>query len=196
MDDELPKYSVVDQYAAHRRSRRRNRTILAGVTALACLYFWTWTTPPALQQLTGSLLSQERLQDDYAVCAKLRKAPRDPSGPRARNARYVDGHKAVLIRNATVWTGDPAPGSSVEDVRAGKGHAWMSADVFMEFGLIKRVEAGIDAAGLEGDYEVFEANGRMLTSGIVVSISTWKMPQARSQASKPLWICLGRFLPR
>lgn len=172
MDDELPKYSVVDQYAAHRSTRRRNRMkIVAAVTALACLYFWTWTTPQALRQSTVSLLSQKRLRDDYATCAKLRTVPEGPSGARERSARYVDGHKAVLIRNATVWTGEPMSGTSVEDAYAGKGYAWMSADIFMEFGLIKRVETEIDEAALEGEYEVFEANGRMLTSGIVVGIA-------------------------
>lgn len=182
MDDELPKYSVVDQYANHRRTRRRNRTkIIAGVTALACLYFWTWTTPQTFRPSTVSLLSQERLNVDYATCAQLRKIPKDPSGPRERNARYVDGHKAVLIRNATVWTGEPTTAVSAEDSSAGHEYAWMNADVFMEFGLIKRVEAGIDEASLKGDYSVFEANGRMLTSGIVVSISTVKMRRAPSK---------------
>ena len=170
MDDELPKYSAVDQYATSLRSRRRRNRIqlLAGVTALACLWFWTWTTPQPLRQSSNSLLSKQRLQDDYATCTSLRKTPQDPSGLRERNARYVDGQRPVLIRNATVWTGDPVPGTSAEDARAGKRYAWMNADVFVEFGLIKRVEAGIEEAGLEGEYEVFEAEGRMVTSGIVV----------------------------
>lgn len=37
----------------------------------------------------------------------------------------------------------------------------------MEHGLIKRVEADIDPGSLSGDYDVFDAHGRQLTSGIV-----------------------------
>lgn len=168
MDDELPKYSVVDQYATHKTARRRNRIkLLAGLVCLSALFYLAYITPDSQKIPSGTLLSAKRLQDDYATCTKLRSKPQDPSGPRERNARYVDGHKAVLIRNATVWTGEPAPGTLPEDARAGKGSSWVSADVYMEYGLIKRVEAGINEASLHGEYKVYEARGRRLTSGIV-----------------------------
>ena len=93
--------------------------------------------------------------------------PQDPSGGRERSARYVDGHKPVLIRNATVWTGDPVAGTSPGDAHAGKGYQWISADVLLEYGLIKRVESGILDADLPDDCIIYNAKGRQLTSGIV-----------------------------
>lgn len=169
-EDELPKYSAVDQYATFRRSRRRHRRIkgLGALAFLACLFYYTaYCVPQPIKEPENILLSADRLQSDYATCAKLRSTPRDPSGPRERNGRYLDGHKAILISNATVWTGEPAGGTSLEDAHVGRGYSWITADVFLEHGLIKRVEAGIDRSDLSGDYDIYEAHGRMLTSGIV-----------------------------
>lgn len=167
-DDGLPKYSVVDQYARpHHRRRRKQVKTLAYLSVLVGIFYFAWTSPQSVQRQPTSLLSTARLQADYATCAKLRSVPQDPSGHRERNARYIDGHKAVLIRNATVWTGEPAAGTSEEDARAGKGYAWIAADVFLEHGLIKRVEAGIDETSLSGNYDTYDARGRQLTAGIV-----------------------------
>lgn len=167
-EDGLPKYTALDQYPpSHGRTRRRKVRRLLCLTLLVTIFYLAWTTQSTVQRQDQLFLSVQRLQDDYATCAKLRSTASDPSGHRERNARYIDGHKAVLIRNATVWTGEPAPGTSAEDAHNGKGYSWISADVFMEHGLIKRVEAGIDEASLSGEYDVYDARGRQLTSGIV-----------------------------
>lgn len=168
-EDGLPKYSAVDQYPRSRHHRRRqNRVkILAYLTALVCIVYFAWTTPQPLQHPEQSLLSSEKLQADFEKCIELRNTPQDPSGPRERNARYLDGHKPVLIRNATVWTGEPAAGTPPEEAHCGIGYSWNTADVFLEYGLIKRVESDIDVTSISGDYDVYEAHGRQLTSGIV-----------------------------
>ncbi|EOD49096.1 putative amidohydrolase family protein [Neofusicoccum parvum UCRNP2] len=114
-----------------------------------------------------STLSLERLQQDLATCAKLQRTPQDPSGHRDRNARYIDGHPPTLIKNATVWTGEPVPGTSAADARAGKGYGWVQADVLLSHGLIKTVGASIRADALADDVVVYEAGGRQLTAGIV-----------------------------
>jgi hypothetical protein len=128
---------------------------------------WNQQTPNVRLTSPHGILSVEKLREEHAICSKLRSVPQDPSGHRERNARYVDGHKPVLIRNATVWTGEPAAGTSSEDAHTGKGYQWISADVFMEYGLIKRVESGIRNADLPDDCIVYDARGRQLTSGIV-----------------------------
>jgi imidazolonepropionase-like amidohydrolase len=87
--------------------------------------------------------------------------------PREQNKRWVNTTKPLLIRNATIWTGEPATGTSEEDARAGKGWAWLSADVFVDNGLILRVEHNIRAHQIPDDTEVYDARGRQLTSGIV-----------------------------
>lgn len=176
----LPRYSAVDEVAKPRRSKiaksRRHKTqrqkvlrllVLVGISYLLYIYWRLESRDELVSTRTRHLLSTDRLLVDYDTCSKLRNVPHDPSSRRERSARYVDGHKAVLVRNATVWTGEPAAGTSLADARSGKGYSWIHADVLMEHGLIKRVESGITEDDLPSDCEIYEAKGRPLTSGIV-----------------------------
>jgi len=110
----------------------------------------------------------QKLQEGWETCGKLRQKPKDPIGEgRERNARYVDGQKPTLIRNATVWVGEPAKGTSADEARAGKGYSWTTADVFLQYGLIMKVEPEIATTSLPEDTIIWDAEGRQLTSGIV-----------------------------
>jgi hypothetical protein len=114
------------------------------------------------------LLSIEQLNADLQTCKKLRHKPQDPIGQgRERNTRYIDGGKPTLIKNATIWIGEPVKGTSEADAHAGKGWEWVSGDVLLEHGLIKKVESQIAASSLSDDTIVFDASGRLLTSGII-----------------------------
>ncbi|KAL1874778.1 hypothetical protein VTK73DRAFT_197 [Phialemonium thermophilum] len=101
---------------------------------------------------------------DLQTCQRLRLRPVDPIGAtRDRNERYVDGHQPTLVRNATVWIGEPD---------AGGLYSWApEMDVYLEHGLIKRMgrtgslSTPSNAAG--DDVLVFEAEGRPLTSGLI-----------------------------
>lgn len=112
-----------------------------------------------------STLSTARLVSEYEICSKLRSVPKDPSGPREKNARYVDGQKPILIRNATIWTGEASAGISPEDAFSGKGYSWIQADVLLEKGLISKISP--DIATVSQDYTIWDAKGRLLTAGIV-----------------------------
>ncbi|KAH6893438.1 hypothetical protein B0T10DRAFT_482285 [Thelonectria olida] len=174
----LPPYSATSlpqpvaathgNYFRARRSLRRSKALR--LFALACLAFiafsqWTQMRPTPEPQLKLSLL---KLNKDLATCKKLRAKPQDPKGlGRDKNARYIGGGKPTLIKNATVWIGEPIKGTSEEDARAGKGWEWVSGDVFLEHGLIKRVETSILASSLSDDTVVYDARGRQLTSGII-----------------------------
>lgn len=176
--DGLPPYSAVDahgpkralQLKGKRRSLRRSRGIR--LVAIACLVFiafaqWKQFRRPEHPR-DHPHLSASRLQENLATCKKLRHKPQDPAGPgRERNARYIEGQKPTLIRNATVWTGEPADGTSEEDARAGKGFSWVRSDVFLQRGLIQRVEADISVSSLPDETLIWDAHGRQLTSGIV-----------------------------
>ncbi|KAK5708530.1 hypothetical protein LTR17_020616 [Elasticomyces elasticus] len=164
----LPRYTPVDEHVTRPRRRRHGppRIIKVLILSLIAYAVYThWNTTPQHQHV--SLLSTERLQAEYAHCEKLRSVPKDPSGPRERNARYLDGQKAVLIRNATVWTGEPAAGPTDEEAREGKGYSWIQADVLLEHGLIKKVASNIDVSTVSSDHEIWDAHGRLLTAGIV-----------------------------
>lgn len=145
--------------------RRRRRTIRAFATAfLVYLVYQTYRIANNTQKPLGTL-SIERLHQDYATCATLRKKPVEIRTSRNFNKRWVKGTKPLLIRNATVWTGEPAAGTSDEDARVGKGWSWISSDVLVDRGLIVKVASNIE--DFPADTEVFEANGRLLTAGIV-----------------------------
>ncbi|KAI2627799.1 amidohydrolase [Hypoxylon sp. NC1633] len=168
---ELPPYSAVAVPEWRRRwSPRRSRSVK--FFALACLAFivyaqWTQIESRPKGRST-SRLSIERLSEDLRVCSKLRSKPQDPIGfGRERNARYVDGHKPTLIKNATIWVGEPVEGTIAEDARAGKGFSWINSDVLLEYGLIKEVGNDIDVGSLSSDTIVWDAKGRQLTTGII-----------------------------
>ncbi|KAI4593686.1 hypothetical protein KJ359_009170 [Pestalotiopsis sp. 9143b] len=168
----LPPYSAVESQQWHkRRARPLRRSRGLKYLALACLGFivyaqWRQLSPSSSSKTTT--LSMEKLEADLAVCSKLQSKPRDPIGlGRERNARYVEGHKPTLIKNATIWIGEPEKGTSDEEARAGKGFSWVSSDVYLEYGLIKKVGSDLDLASLASDVIVWDAKGRKLTSGII-----------------------------
>lgn len=170
---ELPPYSAVAQPQWSQRHRAIRRSKGLRVFALACLAFivyaqWRQISPKSSSGSSGSLLSIEKLRDDLEVCSKLKSKPKDPIGAgRHRNARYIDGHKPTLIKNATIWIGEPAEGTSAEDARVGIGYSWVSGDVYLEHGLIKAVKKDIDISTLSSDTLIWEAKGRRLTTGII-----------------------------
>ncbi|KAK7754335.1 hypothetical protein SLS62_003628 [Diatrype stigma] len=169
---ELPPYSAAVPAAPPQRRQhfvRRSRGLrFLGLACLMFIVYAQWKQVVSSESKNASNLSIERLQEDLQVCSKLRSKPADPIGlGRERNARYVAGHKPTLIKNATVWVGEPAEGTSVEDARAGKGYSWINADVFIEYGLIKEVGQDLDASSFPSDTLIWNANRRQLTSGII-----------------------------
>lgn len=162
----LPQYSDVVRPLQNRRRRRR----IFRLVAIACLAYFGVTAykiASNTDQKPSGLLSIDRLTQDYATCAALRRIPEDPSGPREYNERWVNGTKPLLIRNATVWTGEPAAGTSDEDARLGKGYSWIASDVFVNYGIIQGIKSSISLGSLPEGTEIFDAEGRQLTSGIV-----------------------------
>lgn len=154
----------------HRRSRRLRFTILA---CLIFIVYAQWRQmQPGLSRSSSKVnihgRSIKRLQADLLTCVELRNKPTDPIGiGRERNGRYIDGYKPTLIRNATIWVGEPAEGFTLEDARSGKGYSWVTTDVFLEHGLIKQVSRDLRLRALPSNVLVYDAAGRHLTSGII-----------------------------
>ncbi|KAI7487516.1 putative esterase of the alpha-beta hydrolase superfamily [Hortaea werneckii] len=168
--DDLPRYSTSDEYAALRQRREWRKRILRLAVLVAfgfALFQWSSDTNNPKSISDQALLSKERLNADYATCSKLRHTPQDPSGPREANARWQQSQKPVLIRIATVWTGEALASSSSQDASSDETYTWIHADVYLEKGLIQRVEPGISPSSLAADYETWDAKGRLLTAGIV-----------------------------
>jgi imidazolonepropionase-like amidohydrolase len=153
-------------------TRRRRVHSVTRYATLACLailvYYITFKgTPAASLRRHRNGLSVQRLHEQLAACKLLRSVPAGPSGPREVNKRWIAGTKPVLILNATIWTGEPSPGTSAEDARKGVGYAWISSNVLVDRGLITRVSQDISTADLPADCEVHDARGRQLTAGVV-----------------------------
>ena len=149
----------------HRRQKRRTLRIL-GAAALTYLAYTTLRIANNTERPI-SVLSLAKLQQDHAVCASLRQQPVESSAHREHSKRWIQSTKPVLIKNATVWTGEPAAGTSEGDARAGKGWGWISSDVFTDKGLIIKVAPHIKHGDLPHNTGIYEANGRQLTAGIV-----------------------------
>ena len=173
LGDGLPPYTAVNSlnHSPKRRWRRSRTLKLVILTCLIFVVYAQWKQvqlgQQSLKTRNAKFLSFDRLEADLKTCAKIRHAPKDPGGHREKNPRYVEGNTPTLIRNGTVWVGEPVEGTSPEDARLGKGFGWITADIFVEFGLIKQVEAEISVSGLPEETQIWEANGRLVTTGII-----------------------------
>ncbi|KAK4166878.1 hypothetical protein QBC43DRAFT_376846 [Cladorrhinum sp. PSN259] len=173
----LPSYQEVTGESHRRRlprlSKRRLRFAALGLLFFIAYAQWSQlssstTVHQNASDITVHGLSVKQLEKDLATCNELRKNPQDPIGlGRDRNSRYINGQASTLIKNATVWVGEPEPGTRPEDARKGKGYKWVTADVFLEHGLIKRVEPSIASSSVPHDTNIYHANGRPLTAGII-----------------------------
>ncbi|KAK0388346.1 hypothetical protein NLU13_4591 [Sarocladium strictum] len=152
-----------------RRGRIARRSRAVKVFALACLSFIVLAQWGQLwrAQSSAPVLSQQKLNENLQTCKKLRHKPEDPVGAgREKNARYLDG-KPTLVKNATIWVGEPVKGTTAEDARAGKGWEWTKGDVFLQYGLIQKVAADISVNSVPDNTIIYEAHGRPLTAGII-----------------------------
>jgi imidazolonepropionase-like amidohydrolase len=166
--EDLPTYrdATTPGHAWLNRRRKRRTARLMATACLVYLAYYAYkiasnTAKPA-RTLSASLLN-----DNYATCTSLRRKPGQVKVEREYNKRWVKGTRPLLIRNASIWTGEPAPGTSEGDARAGKGWFWIPSDVFVHKGLIVQVAKSIPIQDLPHDTNVFEARGRLLTAGIV-----------------------------
>lgn len=186
----LPPYSAAPAPACHnhRPRPRMRRTRVVRYAAVACLVFIVWAQWTYLWRTTTKLprLSIDKLNADLDTCKKLRTKPKDPIGlGRDKNARYIDGAKPTLIKNATIWVGEPSEGTNVEDARAGVGWDWIEGDVFLEHGLIKKVESKISERDLPKDTIIYDVKSRPLTAGIIDMHShagVYSLPELKGNA--------------
>ncbi|ORX98366.1 hypothetical protein BCR34DRAFT_593207 [Clohesyomyces aquaticus] len=167
--EDLPTYTDAVRVRPwiYRRPKRRTVRLLA----IACIAYFAFSTYKIASNTAkpSTNLLIERLHQDYATCASLKRNPaaKTSEKPRNYNKRWVNSTRPLLIRNATVWTGEPAAGTSDDDARLGKGYAWVRSDVFVDHGLIKKIRPVYNIDDLPRHTEIFDAHGRQLTAGIV-----------------------------
>lgn len=166
--DGLPPYSSIDHPRVWWQRRRRLSRFLR-IVALICILLFVVPKLGGVSndRHSSSVFDSNRLREEYVKCSQLRKPLQIPSGSRDVNARYVSGTKPTLIRNATVWTGEPTESLGNGNGPLDRGYAWIRRDVYLDHGLIKTIEPSIAMMGLPADYEIINADGRPLTAGIV-----------------------------
>ena len=119
------------------------------------------------QEVQTPRLDIAQLRQDFDTCKKLQHNPQDPIGlGREKNDRYLGG-PPILIKNATIWVGEPVKGTSADDARAGKGWEWVSGDILLSHGLIQKVEQDISLSSVSDDTVIYNAAGHILTAGII-----------------------------
>ncbi|KAG6332265.1 hypothetical protein ID866_6822 [Astraeus odoratus] len=139
---------------------------------------WLWSTPKRLACATfvltafgfsilhnsllltnshkGAVRVPFNVTDITARCRALDVTPGPPADfdTRTESDRYEPGTLPVLIRNATIWTGD------------GDGDEVFVGDIFIDSGLIQRIEKQIDVGGNDL-ISIIDAHGAWVTPGIV-----------------------------
>lgn len=142
----------------------KTRSIFLVIFIITVAVFTQWKNSPAITAgITGMTphgLSIQRLERDLATCSTFRHGHTNPIGSgREKSDRFVGG-KPTLIKNATVWVGEPTSGGA---------YSWITADVFLENGLIKQVGMDLNPqrASLNNNLIVHHAEGRPLTSGLI-----------------------------
>lgn len=167
--DNLPLYGPIDALQSKLNQRHYRRSRIIKLIALGCLVFVAYTQWFQLKSYrlnSHSDLSISKLHADLATCTKLQHKPQDPSGHRDKNARWTAGN-ATLVRNATVWTGEPISSTTSTDAHADGNFRWITTDVLLQYGLIAKVARHISVDDLPPNCLIWNAQGRQLTAGIV-----------------------------
>ncbi|KAI9569587.1 composite domain of metallo-dependent hydrolase [Boletus coccyginus] len=153
--DKLPTYTqpvVIER--PHRRNGLARVLILCGATVVVWLCSASRHTFVAKDSVRLPLHAEETLQK----CKMLHVQPGPPPdfARRTQSDRFVDGTRATLLRNASVWTGDPLQ------------HEIHGADILLDKGIIKFLgHASEEILAEHGNFLTVDVGGSWITPGIV-----------------------------
>lgn len=109
-----------------------------------------------------------------ARCRALSTLPGPPASYhyRAKSDRFVEGTKDVLLRNATIWTGEQVPlkvgadGRDGSEVKVVRGDVWMSGGIFRGVWAHEEADSVHDMMRTaDKNVEVVDAGGKWVTPG-------------------------------
>ncbi|KAH8915276.1 hypothetical protein BT69DRAFT_1356805 [Atractiella rhizophila] len=163
---ELPAYDPVavnTQTSTLKRQRFAPHKLVKGAILIP-LCFWAWTSlgyrSSTLESKLVPVFSPyeiDSFKSSLAKCDQLALTPGAPANfaeGRRKSDRFVEGTKAVLIKNATVWTGE-------DDGR----ELLSGTDIYLDGGVI--VEIGQGLTSFSEDVIQIDAHGAFLTPGLV-----------------------------
>lgn len=153
--DKLPTY-VTQLGVVERPQGRRNRLARVLILCSVAVVVWLWSasryTFVAKDPVRLPLHAEETLQK----CSMLHVQPGPPPdfARRTQSDRFVDGTRATLLRNASVWTGDALR------------YEIHGADILLDKGIIKFVgHASEDIFAKYGDFLTVDVGGSWVTPG-------------------------------
>lgn len=143
--------------------------------------------PPPLVNFVAPGISEQAFKDGLAKCNAIeqRRNYTQHDGERAGNPRSVQGTAPLLIKGGVVWT----------------GNGYLEGyDILLEGGLITKIDQNID---VPQDASVIEANGRVVTPGIIdmhshMGVKSWPFTLGLADGNEktnPLTPQAGFFLP-
>ncbi|KAK4704844.1 hypothetical protein P7C70_g1364, partial [Phenoliferia sp. Uapishka_3] len=139
-----------------RRRPLADRTALAAIVSLALIAPFTLVAYPSIlgkstttAKTVPSPLVAQAFGESLATCNRLHTLPGPPKkfGERTKSDRYVEGTPSVLIRNATIWTGED------------NGHEVLHGDILLANGIIKSVGSIVDINSLPANAVIHQAHG-------------------------------------
>ncbi|KAH7888764.1 composite domain of metallo-dependent hydrolase [Phlebopus sp. FC_14] len=153
--DKLPTYAEV--VVERPRSRK---TKLHRVFALCSLSvaIWLWSASRYASAQNGPVKLPLHAHETLQKCQMLNVKPGPPSdfAQRSQSDRFVEGTRATLLKNASVWTGDPST------------YELYNADILVDKGMIKFIgQAPQRLLARYKDLVTVEVDGRWVTPGIV-----------------------------
>ncbi|KAF7428612.1 hypothetical protein PC9H_007839 [Pleurotus ostreatus] len=156
-DKALPVYTPPPRPPPRQQSTRFRRllaTLLLSALALSLSAYNIWTTEQDRTLAKPPLRAKEILDQ----CRSLELEPGPPPDFHLRKAsdRFVPGTKAVLIKNATIWTGEIS------------GYEVVKGDLLLDKGLIQAIgDVGEDIILKYQELETVDVAGSWVTPGIV-----------------------------
>ncbi len=162
----MPESSLPIQPQWQKPKKTQRPLRLLALSCLAYLAYYTFKIANNTSR-PSTTLNLKQLHEEYIVCSSLKRKPVDPHNVREYNGRWVNNTQPLFIRNAAIWTGEPLARPTKHDGSSEDEWAWISSDIYVDKGLIQRVDTHIDPDSLPSDVQIFDARGRHVTAGIV-----------------------------
>lgn len=149
--DKLPSYQWVERPQV-RKNRLTRVVTLCGVAAVV----WIWSTSRYSLMAKDSVKLPIHAEETLQKCSMLHVQPGPPPdfARRTQSDRFVDGTRATLLRNASVWTGDSLQ------------YEIQGADILLDKGIIKFVgHASEEDLAVYDDLLTVDVSGSWVTPG-------------------------------
>ncbi|KAF8558348.1 composite domain of metallo-dependent hydrolase [Imleria badia] len=154
--DKIPTYTrtgVVEKPQV-RRNMSARVLILCSVTVVV----WLWSASRCTFAAKDSVMLPLHAEETLQKCSMLHAKPGPPPdfARRTQSDRFVDGTRATLLKNASLWTGDPLQ------------YEIHGADILLDKGIIKFLgHASEEILANYGDLLTVDVGGSWVTPGIV-----------------------------